>query len=112
LTASTAVFTTLTLLGLPVATQKYVSENYGRSDLGVTASISQLSFTIVALSTLPTLTAALLLSSSLSTLILAEAEYTISFILILSASAILNFTALYGAGILGLEMYLEASGHP
>jgi len=34
LTASTAVFTTLTLFGLPVATQKYVSENYGRGDLG------------------------------------------------------------------------------
>jgi len=47
-----------------------------------------------------------------SKLILAEAEYTIPFILILSASAILNFTALYGASMLGLGMYLEASGHP
>jgi len=112
LTASTAVFTTLTLLGLPVATQKYVSENYGRSDLGATASISRLSFTIVALSTLPTLTAVLLLSPSLSTLILGGTEYTLPFMLILSASAILNFTALYGAGMLGSGMYLEASGHP
>ena len=49
LTASTAVFTTLTLLGLPVATQKYVSENYGRGDLSSAASVSRLSFTIVAL---------------------------------------------------------------
>jgi len=109
LTASTAVFTTLTLLGLPVATQKYVSENYGRGDLSLAASISRLSFTIVALSTLPTLTAALLLSSSLSTLIPGGAEYAIPFILILSASAILNFTALYGAGMLGLGMCLEVA---
>jgi len=32
LTASTAVFTTLTPFGLPVATHNYVSENYGRGD--------------------------------------------------------------------------------
>jgi len=32
LTASTVVFATLTLFGLPVAVQKYVSENYGRGD--------------------------------------------------------------------------------
>jgi len=37
MTASTTVFTTLTLLGLPVATRKYVSENWGRRDLGVRA---------------------------------------------------------------------------
>jgi len=109
LTASTAVFTTLTLLGLPVATQKYVSESYGRGDLGAAASVSRLSFTIVALSTLPTLTAVLLLSPSLSTLILGGNEYTLPFILILSASAILNFTALYGADMLGLGMYLEVA---
>jgi len=89
LAASTAVFTTLTLLGLPVATQKYVSENYGRGDLGAAASVSRLSFTIVALFTLPTL-AVLLLSPSLSTLILGGAEYTIPFILIISASAIID----------------------
>jgi len=70
LTASTSVFTTLTLFGLPVATQKCVSENYGRGDLGAAASISQLSFTIVALSTLPTLMAVLLLSPFLSIVIL------------------------------------------
>ena len=109
LTASTAVFTTLTLLGLPVATQKYVSENYGRGDLGSAASISRLSFTVVALSTLPALTVVLLLSPSLSTLILGGAEYTIPFILVLSASAMLNFTALYGADMLGLGMYLEVA---
>jgi len=109
MTASTAVFTTLTLLGLPVATQKYVSENYGRGDLGSAASISRLSFRIIVLSTLPALTVVLLLSPSLSTLILGGAEYTIPFILILSASAILNFTALYGAGMLGLGMYLQVA---
>jgi len=90
LAASTAVFTTLTLLGLPVATQKYVSENFGREDLGAAASISRLSFRIVALSTLPALTVVLLLSPSLSTLILGGAEYTIPFILVLSASAIID----------------------
>jgi len=89
LAASTAVFTTLTLLGLPVATQKYVSESYGRGDLGSAASVSRLSFKVVALFTLPTL-AVLLLSPSLSTLILGGAEYTIPFILILSASAIID----------------------
>jgi hypothetical protein len=52
---------------------------------------------------------ALLLSSSLSTLILGGTEYTLPFMLILSASAILNFTALYGADMLGLEMYLEVA---
>ena len=109
LTASTAVFTTLTLLGLPVATQKYVSENYGRGDLGAAASISRLSFTVIALSTLPILTAVLFLSTSLSTLILGGGEYTIPFVLIISASAILNFTALYGADMLGLGMYLEVA---
>jgi len=57
LTASTVVFTTLTLLGLPVATQKYVSENYGRGDLSLAASISRLAFATVALSALPTLRA-------------------------------------------------------
>jgi len=90
LTASTAVFTTLTLLGLPVATQKCVSENYGRGDLGSAASISQLSFTIVALSTFPILAAVLLLPPSLSTLILGGAEFAIPFILVLSASAIMD----------------------
>jgi len=30
-----------------VATQKYVSENYGRGDLDAAASVSRLSFTIV-----------------------------------------------------------------
>jgi len=109
LTASTAVFATLTLLGLPVATQKYVSESYGRGDLSSAASVSHLSFTIVALCTLPTLTAVLLLSPSLSTLILGGAEYAIPFMLILSASAILNFTTLYGADMLGLGMYLEVA---
>jgi len=109
LTASTAAFTTLTVLGLPVATQKCVSENYGRGDLGAAASISRLNFTIVTLSTLPTLAAAFLLSPSLSTLILGGAEYTIPFILILSASAIINFIALYGADMLGLGMYLEVA---
>jgi len=107
--ASTAVFTTLTLLGLPVATQKYVSENYGRCDLGSAASVSRLSFKIVALSTLPPLIVALLLSSSLSTLILGGAEYIILFILILLASAMLGLTALYGADMLGLGMYLEVA---
>jgi len=109
LTASTAVFTTLTLLGLPVAIQKYVSENCGRGDLGSAASISRLGFRIVALSTLPALTVVLLLSPSLSTLILGGAEYTIPFILVLSTSAILNFTALYGADMLGLGMYLQVA---
>jgi len=109
LTASTAIFTTLTLFGLPVATQKYISENYGRGDLGAAASISRLSFKIVALSTLPTLMAVLLLSPSLSIFILGGAEYMIPFILVLSASAILNFTALYGADMLGLGMYLEVA---
>jgi len=109
LTASTAVFTTLTLLGLPVATQKYVSENYGRGDLGAAASISRLSFTVVALSTLPALTAVLLVSPSLSTLVLGGDRYAVPFILILSTSAILNFTALYGADMLGLGMYLEVA---
>jgi len=33
LTASTAVFTTIKLVGPPVATQKHISENYGRGDL-------------------------------------------------------------------------------
>jgi len=109
LKASTAIFTTLTLFGLPVATQKYVSENYGRGDLDSAASTSRLSFTIVALSTLPTLTVALLLSPSLSTLVLGGAEYTVPLILTLSYSAILNFTALYGADMLGLGMYLEVA---
>jgi len=109
LAASTAVFTTLTLLGLPVATQKYVSENFGREDLGAAASISRLSFRIVALSTLPALTVVLLLSPSLSAFILGGAEYAIPFILILSASAILNLTALYGADTLGLGMYLQVA---
>jgi len=109
LAASTAVFTTLTLFGLQVATQKYVSENYGRGDLGSAASVSRLSFTLVGLFTLPTLTAVVLFSPSLSTLILGGAEYTIPFILILSASAILNFAALYGADMLGLGMYLEVA---
>jgi len=90
LTASTAVFTTLTLLALPVATQKYVSENYGRGDLGSAASVSRLSFRIVVLSTLPALTVVLMLSPSLSTLILGGAEYPIPFILVLSASAIID----------------------
>jgi len=109
MTASTAVFTTLTLLGLPVATQKYVSENYGRGDLGAAASISRLSFTVVALSTLPALTAVLLVSPSLSTLVLGGDRYAVPFILVLSTSAILNFTALYGADMLGLGMYLEVA---
>jgi len=109
LTASTAVFTTLTLLGLPVATQKYVSENYGRGDLGAAASISRLSFTVVALSTLPALTAVLLVSPSLSTLVLGGDRYAVPFILVLSTSATLNFTALYGADMLGLGMYLEVA---
>ena len=109
LTASTAVFTTLTLLGLPVATQKYVSENYGRGDLGAAASISRLSLTVVALSTLPALTAVLLVSQSLSTLVLGGDRYAVPFILVLSTSAILNFTALYGADMLGLGMYLEVA---
>jgi len=109
LAASTAVFTTLTLFGLPVATQKYVSENYGRGDLDSAALISRLGFRIVVTSTLPALTVVLLLSPSLSTLILGGPEYTIPFILILSASAILNFTALYGADMLGLGMYLEVA---
>ena len=109
LMATTAVFTTLTLLGLPVATQKYVSENHGRGDLREAASISRLSFTIVALATLPILTMILLLSSPLSTLILEGTEHTIPLILVLGASAILNFTALYGAEMLGLGMYLEVA---
>jgi len=109
LTASTAVFTTLTLFGLPVATQKYVSENRGRGDLGSAASVSRLSFKVVASLTLPTLTAVLLLSPSLSTLIVGGSKYTVPFTLILSASAILNFTALYGADMLGLGMYLEVA---
>jgi len=109
LTATTAVFTTLTLFGLPVATQKYVSENYGRGDLRTADSISRVSFKIVALFTFPTLTAVLLLSPSFSTLIFGGGEYTIPFILVLSASAILNFTALYGADMLGLGMYLEVA---
>jgi len=109
LTASTAVFTTLTLLGLPVATQKYVSENCGRGDLGAASSILRFSFTIVALSTLPTLTVVLLLSPSLSAFVLGGAKYTIPFILLFSASATLNFTALYGADMLGLGMYLEVA---
>jgi O-antigen/teichoic acid export membrane protein len=92
-----------------VATQKYVSENYGRRDLGAAASVSRLSFTIVALFTLPTLTAVLLLSRSFSTLVLGGDRYAVPFILVLSTSAILNFTALYGADMLGLGMYLEVA---
>jgi len=84
LKASTAVFTTITLVGPPVATQKYVSEDYGRGDLAAAASFSR--FAIVALFTLPALTIALLLSPSLSTRILRRAEYTAPLILILAAS--------------------------
>ena len=107
LAASTAVFATLTLLGLPVATQKYVSENYGRRDLCAAASVSRVSFTVIALSTIPISTGVLLLSPTLSTLILGGAEYTIPFALTISASAILNFTALYGADMLALGMFPE-----
>ena len=107
LTASTAVFSTLTLLGLPVTTQKYVSEYRGRGDLDAAASISRVVFIIAALSTVPALAVALPLSRTLSTLILGGTEHVIPFMLILSSSAILNFTALYGAEMLGLGMYLE-----
>jgi len=109
MTASTAVFSTFTLLGLPVAAQKYVSENYGRGDLGVAASISRLGFTVVAFSTLSTLAAVLLLSPSLPMLLLGTTEYTFPFILVLSTSAILNFTTLYGADMLGLGMYTQVA---
>jgi len=107
LIVSTAVFTTLTLLGLPAATQKYVSEDYGRGDLGAAASVSRVSFTIMGLSTIPALIAVFLLSPSLSTLVLGGVEYTVPFVLTISASATLNFAALYGADMLALGMYLE-----
>jgi len=98
--ASTAVFTTPTLLGLPVATQKYVSENYGRGDLGASASISCLTFTIATLFTLLSLTAVLLSSPSLLTLILGGAECTIPLIPVLSASAGATLLAIFWAAIL------------
>lgn len=108
LTASMSTFATLTLLGLPVATQKYVSENYGRGRLGTAASVSRLSFSMMALSTLPTVVGTILLSPFLSAT-LGGKEQMIPLILVMTASAILNFTALYGADMLGLGMYLQVA---
>jgi len=107
LAVSTAVFATLTLLGLPVAAQKYVSESYGRGNLGEAASVSRLSFRVVALFTFPSLMITLMFCPYISASILGGSEYTIPLVSVLLASAILNFTALYGADMLGLGMYLE-----
>jgi O-antigen/teichoic acid export membrane protein len=109
LVASTAVFTTITLIGLPIATQKFVSENYGRGDISTAASVSRLSFAVVTLSTLPTFGAVFLLSPSMSTIVLGGPQYAVPFVLMFSASSMLNFTALYGADMLGLGMYLQVA---
>jgi O-antigen/teichoic acid export membrane protein len=101
------LFSTLTQLAIPVASEKFISEYFGQGLIEKASAVAHTTFKLtLAIPILP-LAALVLLSPNVSTLILGAESDALPLSTALLTAFMLNITSLYGANMLGLGMFAE-----
>jgi len=101
------VFGTLTQLAMPVATQKFVSENVGKGQIERASAASKTTLKILLATSTPSLLLVIFTSKQLSLFIFGNEANVFILIIAFITAFILNFTALFGAEMLGLGLFAE-----
>jgi len=101
------VFGTLTQLAMPVATQKFVSENLGKGQIGRASAVSKTALKILLATSTPSLLLVIFTSKQLSLFVFGTEANIFVLIIAFITAFILNFTALFGAEMLGLGLFAE-----
>ena len=101
------VFGTLTQLAMPVAAQKFVSENVGKGQIAKASATSKTTLKILLATSTPSLLIVTFTSKQLSLVVFGTEANVFVLIIAFITAFILNFTALFGAEMLGLGLFAE-----
>ena len=107
LTATMAVFGTLTQLALPVAATRFISSSFGAQDPQSAAAVAKICLRLILTVAIPTLALASLLSPWIGTFLFNNSNTTSLLVTTFTAGFLLDLTTLYGAYFLGLGLYAQ-----
>lgn len=99
------LFGTLTQLAIPIASEKFVSENLGRPARASAAA--RMAFKIILATSMPAVFICVLLSPQLSIILFGSSSEALVLASFFIASTILNLVTLLGYDMLGLGMFAE-----
>ena len=107
LAATSAGFTTITQLALPLAATRFISASIGSRNPSTAGAVARTSLRLVTTIALAVLVLSVLASPFIASTVFKDSNATSFLVVAFAASFLLDLTALYGAYFLGLGRYAE-----
>jgi O-antigen/teichoic acid export membrane protein len=107
LAATSAAFTTITQLALPLAATRFMSASFGGKDPSTAGAVARASLRLTMTIAAPVLLLSVLASPWIAVTVFRDSNATSFLVVAFASSFLLDLTALYGAYFLGLGRYAD-----